>query len=109
MSNEISAIETSILANRKKISILDDQLADNLAAIEDLKAKLDKGIADLEFLTKQIIVAKEDLRILYVKGNDANTVVAHARQNLDATVARYKKEQISVSDATLSIEKARAE
>lgn len=109
LSNEISAIETSILANRKKISILDDQLADNLAAIEDLKAKLDKGIADLEFLTKQIIVAKEDLRILYVKGNDANTVVAHARQNLDATVARYKKEQIIVSDATLNIEKARAE
>ena len=109
MSNQISAIEASILANRKKISYLDDKLADNLAAIESLKAKLDKGIADLEFLTKQILIAKEELRILYVEGNDANTVVAHARQNLDAAVARYKKEQIIVSEATLNIEKARAE
>ena len=60
-------------------------------------------------MTKQILIAKEELRVLYTKGNDANTVVAHARQNLDAAVARYKKEQIIVSEATLNIEKARAE
>lgn len=37
----------------------------------------------------QIVASEEALRQSYIKGNDANTGVAHARQNLDAINARY--------------------
>ena len=84
-------------------------MASNAALIEDLKAQLDGALADLEFLNGQIVTANEELRILYTLGTDANTAVAFAKENLNAAIKRFKHEQQIVSEATLNIEKARAE
>lgn len=84
-------------------------MADNGALIEDLKSQLDNANADLDFLRIQITSANEELRRLYAAGNDANTAVAHARENLDAALSRFKHEQKIVAEATFNIEKARAE
>ena len=109
LTNQIAAVEASILDHRKQVSDLDDRLSDNAALIADLKAKLEKAQADLEFLNAQIVDANESLRVAYTGGNDANTVVAHAKENLDAAVARFKSENQIVCEATLNLEKARAE
>ena len=54
-------------------------------------------------------VIQEDLRRVYILGNNANTKVVHAKENLEAAILRYKKECKVVSDATLNLEKVRAE
>lgn len=109
LTNQIDAIEASILDHRKQVNDLDAQISDNTALIADLKAKLDKAQTDLEFLRVQIVEANESLRIVYTSGNEANTVVAHAKENLDAAVARFKSENQIVCEATLNLEQARAE
>lgn len=109
LTNQIDAVEASILDHRKQVADLDDRLSDNAALITDLKAKLEKAQADLEFLNVQIVEANESLRVVYTSGNDANTVVAHAKENLDAAIARFKSENEIVCQATLNLEKARAE
>ena len=37
---------------------------------------------DLKVLKSQVSTFTENLRVLYIKGNDANTKVAHAKENL---------------------------
>lgn len=54
-------------------------------------------------------VTEEDLRRVYILGNQVNTKVTHAKQNLGSAVTRFKKESKVVSDATLNLEKVRAE
>ena len=49
------------------------------------------------------------MRQAYAAGNDANTAVAHARQNLDAVNRRFQDESRIESEATLNLERARAE
>ena len=60
-------------------------------------------------MTTQIVTAQEELRIAYENGNDANTVVVHQKENIDAAVARFKSERQIVCEATLNLEKVRAE
>lgn len=64
---------------------------------------------DLQFLKVQIVRVEEELRQAYLMGNDANTKVAHAKQNVDAANARYQQEEKIISEATLNLERARAE
>lgn len=52
---------------------------------------------------------ENDLRQAYTSGNDANTLVAQAKQNLVAANARWEKECQIESEATLNLERARAE
>lgn len=49
------------------------------------------------------------MREAYTAGNDANTVVAQAKQNLDAINCRFQDEEKIISEAVLNLEKARAE
>ena len=53
--------------------------------------------------------ADATLRIAYQRGNDANNRVAFAKQNIDAIVKRFQDESKIISDATLNLERARAE
>ena len=46
------------------------------------RAQLRGAEEDLAFLKSQILICEENLRQCYIRGNDANTLVAHARQNL---------------------------
>lgn len=64
---------------------------------------------DLTYLREQLTIAQEQLRKAHQAGNDANTAVLFAQQNLDAATQRYNKESQNVSTATLNLEKARAE
>ena len=64
---------------------------------------------DLQFLKVQIVKVEEELRQAYVMGNNVNTKVAHAKQNVDAANARYQAEDKVISEATLNLERARAE
>ena len=60
--------------------------------LANLKAQLEAAEGDLAFLKTQTLKIEESLRLAYVSGNDANTVVAHAKENLDAANYRYKDE-----------------
>ena len=88
---------------------IDAQLAALVEPIENLKIKLKVARNDLAFLRNQIVAAEESLRTSYTAGNDANTVVAHAKQNLDAINSRYQDEEKIISEAILNLERARAE
>ena len=77
--------------------------------MEDLKDKLKKAEDDLVFLRDQLRISQEDLRRVYILGNEANTKVIHAKENLDTAILRFRKESKIVSDATLNLEKVRAE
>ena len=75
----------------------------------DLQDKLKKGEEDLIFLRDQLRIAQEDLRRVYILGNEANTKVIQAKENLDTAILRFRKESKIVSDATLNLEKIRSE
>ena len=68
------------------------------------------GVRDtLNYLRSEFNRCSEELRKAYVVGNDANTNVAHAKQNLVAANARWERECQIESEATLNLERARAE
>ena len=106
---QIEEIEESILADRKSIMEIDGQLAALVEPLENLKTKLKVARQDFAFLKNQIVSAEEALRTAYAAGNDANTIVAHAKQNLDAINCRYQDEEKIISEAVLNLERARAE
>ena len=60
----------------------DEMLASLVEPLENAKTQLKGAEADLVFLRAQILKAEETLRQAYIKGNNANTHVAHAKQNL---------------------------
>ena len=103
LTREIEDLEESILENRKRAMEIDEMLASLVEPLENAKAQLKGAQEDLLFLRAQIIKAEETLRETYIAGNDANTLVAHAKQNLDAVNARYKAEQKVISEATLNL------
>ena len=109
LTDEIDKIDDSILEKRRKISIIDSKLASVIADLEDLKAKLRRAEDDIIFLRDQLRVTQEDLRKVYIHGNEANTKVIHAKENIDAAVIRFKQETKILSEATLNLEKVRAE
>lgn len=74
-----------------------------------MRVQLKGAQDDLGFLKVQIVTIEETLRQTYIKGNDANTLVAHAKQNVEAINARYLEEEKIISEATLNLERARAE
>lgn len=43
-----------------------------------------------------------------MNGNDANTAVQHAKENLEAINKRYQAEETIICEATLNLERARA-
>ena len=45
---------------------------------------------NLKFVSEHLISAEEHLRMSYLSGNDANTGVVHTKQNIDASILRYK-------------------
>lgn len=75
----------------------------------ELEAALKGHQEDLVYLKSQLTIVQEQLRKAYVDGNDANTMVIQAKQNFDAATARYQKESEIITQATLNLEKARAE
>jgi hypothetical protein len=44
-----------------------------------LKVQLENAEKDLAYLKTQIAISEENLRQAYIKGNDANTHVAHSK------------------------------
>lgn len=60
-------------------------------------------------MREELNKCQSDLRTAYAAGNQANTNVAHAKQNLAAAEARWANESKIESEATLNLEKARAE
>ena len=109
LTDQIDALENSILENRQEINNIDSQLANSIGPLEDLRAKLAKAEDDLAYLKVQQTAAQEALRQAYVAGNDANTQVAHAKDNINAISDRLAQESRIASEATLNLEKARAE
>ncbi len=57
----------------------------------DLRDKLKKAEEDLVFLRDQLRISQEDLRRVYTLGNQANTKVIHAKENLDTAILRFRK------------------
>ena len=107
--SQIEDLEESILADRRSVMEIDGELAALVEPEEKLKAMLKGSQDDFAFLKTQILACEEALRQAYSAGNDANTLVAHARQNLDSVNARYQEEEKVISEATLNLERARAE
>ena len=109
LANQIQIIEEEIIAKRRVLTNVDNRLTKIVVDNKAYKAKLKQGEDDILFLRDQLRVIQEDLRRVYILGNNANTKVVHAKENLEAAILRYKKECKVVSDATLNLEKVRAE
>ena len=92
LADQIAELEESIMADRKVVIDIDSHLAGLVEPLENLRVQLRGAEEDLAFLKTQIVICEENLRIAYQKGNDANTAVAHAKQNLEAINARYQEE-----------------
>lgn len=102
LKSQFNQIETQIkliTGNRKDY---DDAIASKNKEIAD-------SVANLQFLKGQVESYDSALRNAYNDGNDANLKVQNAKQNLDALVKRWERDSQSLSDATLNLEKARAE
>lgn len=56
--------------------------------MQDLNLKLEQATDDFNFLKEQKILAEEILRQSYLQGNDANTIVAQAKDNIEAAIVR---------------------
>lgn len=109
ITNQINDLDGRIAANRTRVSEIDAALAAAAGPLADLRAKLTQAQDDLFFVRSQKESTDAALRAAYQAGNDANNRVAFARQNLDAVVKRFQDESKVVSDATLNLERARAE
>lgn len=109
ITNQINDLDGKIAANRTRVSEIDAALAAAAGPLADLRAKLTQAQDDLFFVRSQKESTDAALRAAYQAGNDANNRVAFARQNLDAVVKRFQDESKVVSDATLNLERARAE
>lgn len=100
---EIEELEDSILEDRKVAMEIDDALASLVEPLENARVQLKGAEEDILFLRAQMLRVEEDLRQAYIRGNEANTHVSHARQNLDAINSRYKEEEKRISEATLNL------
>jgi len=109
ITDQINAIDARLGPSRTRVSEIDAQLASSQGPLEDLRAKLNQATEDLSFLRTQRTDSDSNLRVLYQRGNDTNNRVAYARQNLDAVIKRFQDESRILSDATINLEKARAE
>lgn len=109
ITKDINDLDNKIGTNRSRVSEIDAKLASSQGPLEDLKAKLNQANEDLGFLKVQKADADGALRIAYQRGNDANNRVAFAKQNIDAIIKRFQDESKIISDATLNLERARAE
>lgn len=109
ITGQITALDGKISVSRTTITEIEAQIAASLGPLEDLKSKLVQAQQDLNFIKTQKVEIDVTLRQAYQRGNDANTRVAYARQNLDAVIARFQSESKIVSEATLNLERARAE
>lgn len=88
--SQFSQVETEIkvvTGNRKDY---DDAIAAKNKEIAD-------AIANLQFLKGQVDSYDTALRTAYNGGNDANTRVQNAKQNLDALVKKWEKDSQSLS------------
>lgn len=65
--------------------------------------------SQLQFLQQEYTKSVTERNRLYGIGNDANSAVAFARQNVEAAVNRYRQEMATVDSATQNLEKARSE
>lgn len=70
------------MEKRKAVISIDSKLASLVEPLENLRVQLRGAEEDLAFLKSQIVIVEENLRQAYIRGNDANTLVAHAKQNL---------------------------
>ena len=71
-----------IMQKRGAVIDIDNRLSGLVEPLSNLRAQLRGADEDLAFLKAQILICEENLRQAYIMGNDANTLVAHARQNL---------------------------
>ncbi len=109
LTKQIGDIDAQININRTKVSEIDAKLAATQGPLEDWKAKLAQAQDDFNFVRNQKTDSDAALRVAYQNGNDVNNRVAFAKQNIDAVIKRFQDESKTVSDATLNLERARAE
>lgn len=109
MTVAIDDITAKIMSNRQKDSDLSAAIAGSQGQLEQLTTELGNLQDTINYLRGQITQANEDLRRAYSNGNDANTAVAFAKENLDAVNKRWQDESKIENDATLNLERARAE
>ena len=79
------------MKSRKAVTELDASISADKAQLDNLKGQLADLQDTLNYLKNQLILANEDLRKAYGVGNDANTAVAFAKQNLEAVNQRYQQ------------------
>jgi len=109
LTDQINDLDGRLTTSRTRVSEIDVLLANSQGPLADLKAKLDQATADLTYVRSQRTEAETNLRVLYQRGNDTNNRVAYAKQNLDAIIKRFQDESKILSDATMNLERARAE
>ena len=102
ITNDINKYEQTKRTKETRIKEID-------ILIPGLEGQRGNETQNLVYLRTQLTITQEELRKAHIAGNDANTLVLQARQNLQAASARFAQESTSVTTATQNLEKARAE
>lgn len=90
LTDDINGIDGALLDLRGQSAGIDKALAKNQQDVETIKAGLSDATNAVAFLKNQSVQADNDLRNAYSQGNDANTKVNFAKQNLGAVNKRWE-------------------
>lgn len=109
LNQKKSKIESELKQLTDKITSLNEQINKIPGILADYNNQLNQLNKNLNYLINQLPIFQRILNDAYIAGNSANDAVKAAKQNLDAAVARFTREQKIESDATNNIELARIE
>lgn len=109
LNNQINDVNSKIQSIQQQIDSVTIRITSIDASTPDNEGKLADLRNSLQFLKEEYSKTSLERNRLYAAGNDANSAVVMAKQNLEAVIARYKQEQTNIDNANLNLEKARAQ
>lgn len=96
MNNQLDVLNKQLSDTNGKIKVIQTQITTITATITqidnsnpDISNKLQELNSNLNFLKQQNTIYVSERNRLYQAGNDANTRVQYAKQNLDAVILRF--------------------
>ena len=105
----VEMLQATITNTREEIAIKTTTFFNTDELIEAQNSAINKILEDIRLLEDEVPRFEQLLQNAFNAGNDINTEVLNARDNLDAIIARLDSESRFLNDATRNLETARAE
>ena len=109
IGNTIDGTENNIANVNAQITSTSTTVTTTTATINARQGEIQQALRDLRILENELPSFNSKLQEAYHLGNDINTRVADARQNLNGLIARLENESNELIQFTRQLEVARAE